>query len=411
MRGKWLIPGILLLCCGLLPLQAQDVPVRYSYYHNGYAYVSTEREAVPGVDFSLRLEKITLPGGSTAYRMELRFDLLQQRFLKGTSFSARTVSGKIIRAGQQLEGKTARAQYFFEEDDIRKMAAGVTAMEVSYDWTPDGFLSYSFKQNEFGALLSQELSAIRRTPTPAVEIGDRVARYAQQTSSTVIEAKEDLFPEAACQLRYIYYPSSGKEDYDLTFRLVAHPGDIIPFESPVVFSLSDGSEVTLLQQQAARGALILYPTAGELRSLFRREILSIRYSTDEGQLRTLNDGIAQYEGIEMTMLDFSKAKASAIEGRVNSMFRLVRFKMFDTLVNGTEVETCVATVNGVPYGDGLNSAQCINGGIDIINAICNHVGVRAPIFIDNAESVNELLATDSQLVRLVVSNDKQLTIS
>lgn len=131
----------------------------------------------------------------------------------------------------------------------------------------------------------------------------------------------------------------------------------------------------------------------------------------EGQLRTLNDGIAQYEGIEMTMLEFSKAKASAIEGRVNSMFRLVRFKMFDTLVNGTEVETCVATVNGVPYGDGLNSAQCINGGIDIINAICNHVGVRAPIFIDNAESVNELLATDSQLVRLVVSNDKQLTIS
>lgn len=131
----------------------------------------------------------------------------------------------------------------------------------------------------------------------------------------------------------------------------------------------------------------------------------------EEQLRKLNNEIAEQEGIEMQMLEFSKARAAAIEGRVNGMFKMVRFKMFDTLVNGTEVETCVATVDGVPYDDGLNNAKCINAGIDIINAICTHIGVRAPIFIDNAESVNEIIPTDSQLVRLVVSNDKQLTIS
>lgn len=131
----------------------------------------------------------------------------------------------------------------------------------------------------------------------------------------------------------------------------------------------------------------------------------------EDQLRKLNNEIAEQEGIEMQMLEFSKARAAAIESRVNGMFKMVRFKMFDTLVNGSEVETCVATVDGVPYDDGLNNAKCINAGIDIINAICNHIGVRAPIFIDNAESVNEIIPTDSQLVRLVVSNDKQLTIS
>lgn len=131
----------------------------------------------------------------------------------------------------------------------------------------------------------------------------------------------------------------------------------------------------------------------------------------EEQLRKLNNEIAEQEGIEMQMLEFSKARAAAIESRVNGMFKMVRFKMFDTLVNGSEVETCVATVDGVPYDDGLNNAKCINAGIDIINAICAHIGVRAPIFIDNAESVNEIIPTDSQLVRLVVSNDKQLTIS
>lgn len=131
----------------------------------------------------------------------------------------------------------------------------------------------------------------------------------------------------------------------------------------------------------------------------------------EEQLRKLNSEIAEQEGIEMQMLEFSKARAAAIESRVNGMFKMVRFKMFDTLVNGNEVETCVATVDGVPYDDGLNNAKCINAGIDIINAICAHIGVRAPIFIDNAESVNEIIPTESQLVRLVVSNDKQLTIS
>lgn len=131
----------------------------------------------------------------------------------------------------------------------------------------------------------------------------------------------------------------------------------------------------------------------------------------EEQLRKLNNEIAEQEGIEMQMLEFSKERAAAIESRVNGMFKMVRFKMFDTLVNGSEVETCVATVDGVPYDDGLNNAKCINAGIDIINAICAHIGVRAPIFIDNAESVNEIIPTDSQLVRLVVSNDKQLTIS
>lgn len=131
----------------------------------------------------------------------------------------------------------------------------------------------------------------------------------------------------------------------------------------------------------------------------------------ESQLRNLNSEIAALEGIEMTMLDFSKAKAAYIEEKVNGMFHLVKFRMFDTLINGAEVETCVATVNGVPYNDGLNTAMQINAGIDIINAICNHVGVRAPIYIDNAESVNQLIKTDSQVIRLVVSEDKQIKVS
>ena len=51
----------------------------------------------------------------------------------------------------------------------------------------------------------------------------------------------------------------------------------------------------------------------------------------------------------------------------------------------------------------------INMGIDIINAICKYVGITAPIIVDNAESVNEIIPTQSQLIRLVVS-DKEWSV-
>lgn len=37
-------------------------------------------------------------------------------------------------------------------------------------------------------------------------------------------------------------------------------------------------------------------------------------------------------------------------------------------------------------------------------------GITAPIFIDNRESVNELIPTMSQVINLVVSKDKSLMI-
>lgn len=129
----------------------------------------------------------------------------------------------------------------------------------------------------------------------------------------------------------------------------------------------------------------------------------------ETQLRNQSEELAQLEGIEFTMAAFSKARIEAVESRINGLFSLVRFKMFEQQINGGEVETCEATVNGVPYSD-LNNAMTINAGLDIINAICKSEGVTAPIFIDNAESVNELLHTQSQMIRLVVTDDETLRV-
>lgn len=130
----------------------------------------------------------------------------------------------------------------------------------------------------------------------------------------------------------------------------------------------------------------------------------------EDEYKTSQDELARLEGIEFTIQQFCKARIEHVESRINSMFKLVRFKMYEQQINGGEIETCEATVNGVPFSD-LNNAMKINAGLDIINAICAANGIIAPIFIDNRESVSDIVSTQSQIVNLIVdANCKTLKI-
>lgn len=120
--------------------------------------------------------------------------------------------------------------------------------------------------------------------------------------------------------------------------------------------------------------------------------------------------LAEYEGMEYNIQQFSKARIEQVENRINGMFQLVHFKMFEQQINGGEIETCEAMVNGVPFSD-LNNAMKINAGLDIINAISRANGITAPIFIDNRESVSEIVSVLAQTVNLIVDvNCKTLKI-
>lgn len=120
--------------------------------------------------------------------------------------------------------------------------------------------------------------------------------------------------------------------------------------------------------------------------------------------------LAKLEQVEFTMMQFAKARIAAVEGKINGMFQIVKFKMFDTQINGSEVETCEATIDGVPFNM-LNNAARYIAGLDIINAICKYEGISAPVAIDNAEAINNLPHVDSQMIALYVSNDDKLVIA
>lgn len=107
---------------------------------------------------------------------------------------------------------------------------------------------------------------------------------------------------------------------------------------------------------------------------------------------------------------FVKTRVDLLTDTINSKFKLVKFKLFETAINGGIQEVCEPTVNGANYSTGLNNAARINAGLDIINTLMDHYGKRVPVFIDNSESINEILPIDTQLITLTVSKDKELKV-
>ncbi|HGH0852222.1 TPA: AAA family ATPase [Staphylococcus pseudintermedius] len=104
---------------------------------------------------------------------------------------------------------------------------------------------------------------------------------------------------------------------------------------------------------------------------------------------------------------FTTTKINMLTDNINEKFDMAEFKLFNQLVNGELEETCITLVDGVEYSGGLNNAARINVGLDIINTLCKHYNVTAPIFIDNAESVTNVINTEAQQIQLIVSEDNR----
>jgi len=123
-----------------------------------------------------------------------------------------------------------------------------------------------------------------------------------------------------------------------------------------------------------------------------------------------NQRLAELDGWEYIATSFQKDKDKKLMERINGMFEVVSFSFVSKRLNGNDAVTCVATVKGVPYPD-VNDAGKLNAGLDMINAICKKNGVSAPIFVDNAERVTNILPTVSQKTLLYVDKKaKKLTV-
>ena len=131
------------------------------------------------------------------------------------------------------------------------------------------------------------------------------------------------------------------------------------------------------------------------------------YEQEEKELAKTYEEAQEYLYI---VEQYERAYADTVTDKINALFKKVKFKLFDEQINGGLVPTCEAMIDNVAYSD-LNSAAKINAGLDIINTVSDRLNKHVPVFIDNAESINDIMKPDTQVIKLVVSKDKELKIA
>lgn len=127
------------------------------------------------------------------------------------------------------------------------------------------------------------------------------------------------------------------------------------------------------------------------------------------QKRTLKQQLADLEKQDYTAEQFQFAVIQDLQYRVDNLFPTIRFKMFNTLLNGNVEPTCVLTMNGVSYPN-LSTSEQIIAGLECIEAMCQFNQVFAPIWVDNSESITNVPQTTSQQILLAVSAGQPLTV-
>lgn len=120
--------------------------------------------------------------------------------------------------------------------------------------------------------------------------------------------------------------------------------------------------------------------------------------------------ICDLDNSENQINSFIKDKINRVEESVSSLFKIVRFKMYEqNKTNDGEKPICEAYTEGVPYSE-TNDAMTMSIGLDVIQGLSNYYNVSLPLFVDRFESL-ETIKSENQIITLeVVKNLSELTI-
>ena len=153
----------------------------------------------------------------------------------------------------------------------------------------------------------------------------------------------------------------------------------------------------------------------EIDMMLGQEVMIAKVAARRDELHkedvALTEKIAKCSAVLSEIKEYEKENMLAVESKVSSMFRFVKWKMYEkNLTNDGEKEICECVVDGVPYSTNLNTAKVVNAGIDIVNAVSKWLGIVVPVWVDGKESVTELIPTDSQLITLSVMEGAELHV-
>lgn len=130
------------------------------------------------------------------------------------------------------------------------------------------------------------------------------------------------------------------------------------------------------------------------------------------QLNTEQKELGQEDSDIQQKLDmlkeFSIKKNQALAEAINPLFKHFQFQFLDYTQDGEPVEVCRMIVDGIDYFNGLNHSDQILCNIDLVAGLQELNGFKLPIWIDDAESVNEerFPKMEQQVIYLKVSDNE-----
>ena len=256
--------------------------------------------------------------------------------------------------------------------------------------------------NEQGQMCSASLIAQKSQELDQARSAMQEARERRKTAQEALEQAKVAVPEQPTFESTQDYADMAAEKADLEAQIKAGGAGAELLRQEAQDELHILSE----QIEQAQNDRTLIVTARK-----RRERLA---ELEQDQKNTA----AEYERFEHGVYlceEFTRAKVSMLDERINSRFHAVRFRLFKTQINGGLQDCCdvlCPTTSGLTPYDSANNAAQINAGIEIAGALGGFWGQSMPMIVDNAESVVQLIDTEAQTIRLVVSEmDKRLRVS
>lgn len=241
------------------------------------------------------------------------------------------------------------------------------------------------------------------------EIEDRIAELeAEQTKALATEEFRKLEFDVAANALDQFPQSANYESEpriaEIEARLTAlrESSAVYPVDS--VTALQAEMDALHAKSDAARAVIAKHGAA---------KTTTARIAQLERDQKTAASALADTEKLLTLIEKYVQDYCALLEESINELFPTLRWKLFDTQINGGISDTCICMVpcaSGlIPYGT-ANTGSRMNADLEIINVLSAQYEVSLPVFADNCESVNKLRSTDAQMILLTVTTDTEMKI-
>lgn len=359
-------------------------------------------------DASARLRAVASTIGALTIERDNKLETVEANKVKIEKSKARlselSESYKKIRADQfEFAGETSCAACG-QDLPAEKVAEATAKAEAAFNERKAKELAENMEEGkQFKTLMEGWTSANEQHLAKIKELDLEIQAHEVAKGSAELAVKQAELPTIDVE--------SDPDYANLIHKVAALKMGIAAIEDEITRIQSESTPLTAdLQKQIDAQAHLLAEAQATNARAEAQEKAKARLAQLAAEQKSLASQVEKLTREAFLIEEFIRARVSMLEANINDKFAVTKFRLFEIQINGGINEVCEALLCGIPYAS-MNTAGRINVGLDIINVLGAHYGLRHPIFVDHCESNTRPLPTDAQQIRLIVAKGKALELT